>query len=262
MKGRGTLEAPKAKYSAMYLVCHTPSKAHLFRNHPQINTRKYKQMNKERLFAYLETQEKKLLLTLLDEAYREMEPDARHRVFGKHEENAPLLPVNGDVLLSDIESFQRMSLSGYYYEPFSINSRNFSEVPRETEEWFEEMGEYLKSATQLSNQGDHMAAVLCFEILYGLIEKFESGEEIVFGREVDTWMIPGDDKLPMRAYVTSLAKISTPAAFTDAIIPLIKGGSGLSLKVYDMACKLANDAQKEALTAEVTRKKIRTKSRW
>ena len=219
-------------------------------------------MNKERLFAYLQTQEKKLLLTLLSAAYGEMEYEARDRVFGKHEENAPLLPVDGEALLSEIEHFESRSLSGYYYEPFSINSRNFSDVPQETEEWFEEMGEFLKSATQLSNQGDHMAAVLCFEILYGLIQKFEYGEEIVFGREVDTWMIPGDDKLPMRAYLTSLAAISTPTAFTEAVIPLIKGGSGLTLKVYDRACQFANEAQKEALVAEVERKKIRTKSRW
>ena len=219
-------------------------------------------MNKKRLFSYLDGQDKEMLLALLDDAYDEMENEARYRVFGKHEKNAPLLHVDGDDLLFDVEYFYKSSLAGDYYRPFRINSRNFADVPRETEEWFEELGNYLQSATQLSNQGDHMEAVICFEILYRLIDRFEHGEEIVFSDEVGTWMIEGDHSLPMRAYLTSLAVMSDPDQFTKAVIPLIKGGSGLTLKVYDVACELGNEAQKAALITEVCRLESRTKSRY
>lgn len=221
-------------------------------------------MDKERIFSYLEKQEKEVLLRLLDRAYDRMGHDSRHDVFGEHEKNAPLLPVDGKVLLSRIEDFQRSSLSGYYYEPFDINSKNYMDIPDETEEWFEKLGDYLKSASQLTTQGDHTAAVACFEMLYQVIEKMEDGYEIVFGDEIGSWMIPGDEKLPMRAYLTSLAAISTPTAFANAVTPLAQRDSyhSLSLKVYDTACQLANAAQKAAFVAEVTRLKIQTKSRW
>jgi len=42
--------------------------------------------------------------------------------------------------------FYEMASDGYYYAPFDINSKNCSDIPKETDAWFDEIGDYLKIA--------------------------------------------------------------------------------------------------------------------
>ena len=137
-------------------------------------------------------------------------------------------------------------------------------VPEETEQWFDEIGDFLKASMQLTSQNDHLHATMCFRELYLLIEKLEYGDEIVFGDEIGSWMIPGDEKQYLAAYLTSLAAVSTPEEFTRITIPLLKRDSGQSLsgQVYVSAQKVANDEQRAHLAAEVARLKIRTERNW
>ncbi len=86
------------------------------------------------------------------------------------------------------------SMAGVYYAPFKINSKNWSHIPDETREWFDRLGDLLQASAQLTAQGNHLHAVACFGTLYTLIAAMEDGEEIVFGDEIGSWMIPGDEK--------------------------------------------------------------------
>ncbi|RLC60806.1 MAG: hypothetical protein DRI48_11480 [Chloroflexi bacterium] len=221
-------------------------------------------MDRRRLFEALADEEPAVLLDLLDKAYDEMKIDQRNRVFGKYARSLPPEPVDGEALLSQIEGFQERSLSGYYYEPFAINSKNWTYVPEETKKWFEEMGDYLKASRQLTAQGDHVHAVACFGILYELIEALDSDEEIVFAEEIGSWMIPGDKKDYVAAYMTSLAETMGPEEFTQAAIPLIRRDSrqSLSARAYKSAIRAANEEQRERLEAEVQRQEIRTEPWW
>ncbi len=221
-------------------------------------------MDRERLFKALADEEPAVLLDLLDKAYDEMKVDQRNRVFDKYTRSLPPDPVNGEVLLRKIERFQERSLSGYYYEPFAINSKNWRHVPEETKEWFEELGDYLKASRQLTAQRDHLHAVACFGILYELIDAMESGKEIVFSDEIGSWMIPGDEKEYIAAYMTSLAAAMGPEEFTAAAIPLIRRDSwhSLAAQAYKSAIRAADEEQREHLEAEVQRQEIRTEPRW
>jgi len=221
-------------------------------------------MNKKRLFEHLKNQEPSLLMDLLDSAYDEMSTNQRHDVFGKINQQIPPASVDGEKLLADIKLFYKNSLKGRYYEPFDINSKNFSDIPEETEKWFEELSDYLKDSAKLSEQGEHNLAVQCFKLLYQLINKMEEGEEIIFADEYGSWMIAGDEKKFIGAYLSSLKEISTPEEYTNHSIPLIKRDSYASFynKVYSSAIKIANKAQKAHLKAEVKRQKIRTKPKY
>jgi len=170
----------------------------------------------------------------------------------------------GERLLADIEHFTDMSRYGYYYEPFTINSKNFMDVPEKTEEWFEKMRDLLDECRQLTAQEKYLPAVVCFGLLYELIAEMEEGEEIVFGDQIGSWMIPGDEKQYLAAYITAVAHTATPADFAHIVIPLARRDSGHSLtgEVYATACRLANDAQKEKLDAEIQRFNIRTERWW
>ena len=218
-------------------------------------------MNKEQLFQYLSDQNTPKLLDLLSMAYDYMETDQRRDVFGSLVRKLPPEPVDGEVLLAEIQEFARQSFAGHYYAPFNINSKNFSDIPQETEEWFEEIGDLLQSAMQLTAQGDHGQATVCFRELYVLVDKMEDGEEIVFADELGSWMIPGDEKLTLAAYLKSLAAVSSAEEFTAAAIPFVRRDSWYSMtgEVYASATRVANDEQRAHLAAEVARLEIPVK---
>jgi len=216
-------------------------------------------MNKEQLFQYLSEQDSPKLLDLLSMAYDYMETDQRHDVFGDLMRKLPQEPVDGEVLLAEIQKFARRSYAGRYYAPFNINSKNYRDVPEETEAWFDEIGDLLQSAMQVTAQGEHLQAIACFRELYALIDKMEDGEDIVFADELGSWMIPGDEKLTLGAYLTSLAAVSSAEEFAAAAIPFVRRDSWYSMtgEVYVTATRIANEEQRAHLAAEVARLEIR-----
>jgi hypothetical protein len=199
-------------------------------------------MNKERLFKYLETQDQAKLLELLNTVFDVIDTNQRHEVFGRIITEEPPTPVDGNKLQITIKDFYEKSLSGHYYAPFDINSKNFSDIPEETDAWFDEIGDHLEDCSRLSDQGDHEAAVQCFKLLHELIDKMEDGDEIVFADEYGTWMISGDEKRFIKSYLTSLSIISTPDEYAVGAALLIKRDSweSFSNKVYSTAIKIGN----------------------
>jgi hypothetical protein len=169
-------------------------------------------------------------------------------------------PIDGKKLLRAIKKFQRESLAGAYYAPFDMNSKNYMFIPPETEAWFDRLGELLATSVQLTRQKDHRLATACFGVLFELIDVMESGEEIVFADEYGSWMIPGDEKRYVAAYLKSLAAIASPADFVAVAVPLIRRDSGQNFvsEAYRSAIRVANKDQREHLAAEIDRLKIRT----
>ena len=219
-------------------------------------------MNKTRLFEYLSKQKLPLLLELLQSAFDEMSTKQRQRVFGEIYALMPTAAVQGEKLLKEVHKFYNESIAGKYYAPFNINSKNFMDIPEETEVWFECLGEFLKNSTILSERNDHATAVKCFELLYALIFKMEDGDEdIVFADELGSWMIPIDEKNAINAYLKSLALVSSAEEFVKAALPLISRDSYSSFakKVYASAMWFANKEQKAFLLTEIKRQEIRTK---
>ncbi len=218
-------------------------------------------MDETRLFAWFQHQEPAVLIEVLQHAYRAMTTKQRQAVFGALVQQLPQVPVDGEQLHSEIDTFSQASLAGAYYAPFRINSRNFSDIPEETDAWFVQLGDFLAQSTTLADQGQHQHACRCFGLLYALIEQMERGEEIVFAEEVGSWMIPGDEKVYLRAYIRALAETATPEAFTEAVLPLLRHDRSASFihNVYATAQRVANRQQKAHLKAAITRHQIKTK---
>jgi hypothetical protein len=88
----------------------------------------------------------------------------------------------------------------------------------------------------------------------------ERGEEIVFGDEIGSRMIPGDEKQAIAAYMAALAATATPDEFIKAGLPLIQRDSSQSFttQAYASAARVATAAQRAHLEAEIQRRKIRT----
>src|SRR5215510_13361670 len=219
-------------------------------------------MDKERLFAFFQQQEPAVLIEVLQHAYHAMTTKQRQAVFGALIKHIPPAPEDGAQLQSEIRTFSQASLAGAYYAPFNINSQNFSDIPEETDAWFEQLGDFLARSTTLADQEQPHDACLCFGLLYDLIAQMERGEEIVFAEEVGSWMIPGDEKVYLQAYIRALVASTTPEAFTEAMIPLLRRDSYASFihKVYSIAIRVANTQQKAQLKAAIMRQRIKIKS--
>ena len=160
----------------------------------------------------------------------------------------------------EVEAFRRASLAGMYYAPFNMNSKNYRHIPEQTREWFDKLGNLLLASVQLTTRGDHLQTVTCFKILYELIAAMEEGQEIVFADEVGSWMIPGDERQFIAAYMTSLAAIATPEEFAAAALPLLRRDSWQSFatQAYTAAITAATEAQRLHLEAQTREQKIRT----
>jgi hypothetical protein len=82
----------------------------------------------------------------------------------------------------------------------------------------------------------------------------------VFGDEIGSWMLPGDERQYIAAYMTSLAATATPEEFTAVALSLIRRDSwhSFAAQAYASAIDAASEAQKAHLEAETRRQKIRT----
>jgi hypothetical protein len=219
-------------------------------------------MDEDALFKLLKRQTKATLLDLLCVAYQETSSQQKRHIFGDLiKESKPSKVLKQDIV-KESQIFYKDSLAKVYYAPFDINSKNFSHVPEETEEWFEKLGDLLQFSAQLAKQKEHAAAVESFKILYELIEKMEYGDEIIFADEYGSWMISGNEKDFLDAYISSLAAVETAEEYTKIVIPLIKRDSVSSFcdEVYSIAVKHSNKEQEKSLAAAIEEQNIRTKS--
>lgn len=219
-------------------------------------------MDEDALFKVLKCQTKATLLELLELTYYEINTEQRHLIFGNFVKKAKPSKVLAQDVVQAVADFYKASLAGVYYASFEINSRNFSHIPEETKEWFEELGDLLESSAQLTKQGDHPSAVESFGMLYKLIEKMENGEEIIFADEYGSWVIPGEEKDFLDAYISSLSKVKNPEEYTKIVTPLISRDSISSFcnKVYSIAVKHSSKEQEKALMAAIKAQNIRIES--
>lgn len=219
-------------------------------------------MNEEQLFKFLKEQPSNILLDLLNKAYSVMNTNERRIVFGVVVEKIPLESVNSKDLLNQVKAFYEDSLGGKYYAPFEINSKNFADIPEETQEWFQVLVDLMEDVTRLTKKEEHALAVEGFGLLYKLIDKMEMGE-IVFADEVGSWMIPADESKFILAYLTSVAYVADAPGFTAIVLSLVERDSfqSFSKDVYNVALKVANKQQQAYLKAEVKHQKIRTKNK-
>ncbi len=126
-------------------------------------------------------------------------------------------------------------------------------IPPETAEWFSRLAELLTAATRLVEKGDFQNAALAFELLYELIEVMESGDELVFGDEIGSWMIPIREEVCIAAYLRAVAKTENAIGFTITAIDLLKRDkySSFRLKVYSAAKAVASEEQMRTFEGKI-----------
>jgi len=140
------------------------------------------------ILHYLRNAKKKELLQYISESVNVMSKAQIDDVFGALIVEQKINKMTPDEVLSAIEKFKAESLAGKYYAPFDMNSKNFTFIPPETDEWFRDISIWLDRACELVAQNEPDIARKCLAICIELNEKL--GEDrIVFAHEYGDWMI-------------------------------------------------------------------------
>lgn len=218
--------------------------------------------NEAKLFSLLEKKKKDVLIELLRSAYVEMKSNQRSTVFGDivYQDITTKKTINERKILDEVNKFYRQSLAGHYYAPFDINSKNFMDLPEETDEWCNQITLLLEESSQLTRLGKHETAVKCFQMLFELMNRLDHGDEIIFGDEIGTWMIGADNKNAIKSYITSLVQAATTEEFVEhASLLLIRDScESFSNKVYAKIKDSAGKEQKAELDKVIKSRGIKT----
>ena len=216
-------------------------------------------MNQDSVFQILAKKSVEQLLELLELAWQQMNTAQKEEVFGGAIcEAQHAFPASVEETQEAVKEFHKDSLAGNYYAPFEINSKNFMDIPEETNIWFAKLGELFIECSKLTDQQEYNTAVECFTLLYELTDAVDSGDEIIFGDEIGMWMF-GDQKPYFAAYFKALAAISTPDDFSELVMPLISddGRHGLVNEIYASVQNAATEEQMVLVDQLVKDKGIR-----
>lgn len=217
------------------------------------------EIQKAILFQAIKKLKKEQVIQLLESSFINMERKEQRSVFGKLYNEITKKDRTPESLLKDIEDFYQKSMNGHYYSSFMMNSKNFSNVPEETEEWFDELSDKLDFTSKLVAEEQYVTALKCFKILYELIERMGNGENIVFADELGDWMIHAKTDYVQNHIIALSHTLETTEEYVEILIPMIKMDSYFSLynKVYQKVKKHATKEQLSAINKEVKSLSIR-----
>lgn len=128
-------------------------------------------------------------------SFKELSVESRSEIFWEIYRTLPLTKVDGEKLKNQIDQFATDSRAESCYVEIVTTARNYSQVPKRTDEWYDHLGIYLRKLMQLTEQGDFQWAVKCFRVLGSLYRDFmENGHEFVFDNEPCSWKVEPREK--------------------------------------------------------------------
>lgn len=216
-------------------------------------------VNEKIIFEIFKKLKKTELIEYLESSFYEMDDKQRRDVFLELQNSTVNKNIKPKKLYSKVLEFYEKSVNGAYYAPFDINSKNFMNIPNETDEWFSEVSYYLDETSKLVEKKEYLMAKKCFEILYNSIEELGNGE-VVFADEYGTWMILTKFDYD-NAYIISLSQTEDENKFAEKVLPLLIRDSyeSLSSKIYSKIRKTANSKQFRKVKEEIKSRNIRIK---
>lgn len=204
-------------------------------------------MKEEILIGALKKQTKAKLISLLIDSYQVLSSAKRHQVFGEvyNKEEVPI--YDSRQILKMIRKFYNDSLAKKYYAPFMMNSKNFSDIPEETELWCDLLADYFKMTLAVFEHEEYDVAVKCFDMLFYLQNNM--CEEIVFAHELGTWMIPIKQSLIIPKYIEAMAKSKSPDEYRKGVKMLmaIDDYEYKRTKVYNKAIRAGTPEQRRLI---------------
>ncbi len=153
-------------------------------------------------------------------------------------------------LLADVKAFQKASLTGKYYQPFSVNSRNYTEKSSGTLAWIADCCRVLDRCVAHSKKEDPATVCQAFEIIFSLLSKIDEGTDdiLFFADEGGSWEVGVDWENVLPAWFKVLSATAGPSEYAQGITTVLKRHYNHGrIKMFAVARKIATPAQRQAL---------------
>jgi hypothetical protein len=153
-------------------------------------------------------------------------------------------------LLADVKAFQEASLTGKYYQPFSVNSKNYTEKSSGTLAWIADCSRLLERCVAHSKKEDPATVCQAFEIIFSLLSKIDEGTDdiLFFADEGGSWQVGVDWGSVLPAWFKVLSATAGPSEYAQGITRALKRHYKHGrIKMFAVARKIATPAQRQAL---------------
>jgi hypothetical protein len=146
--------------------------------------------------------------------------------------------------------FRKASLTGKYYQPFSVNSKNYTEKSSGTLAWIADCCRLLERCVAHSKKEDPATVCQAFEIIFSLLSKIDEGTDdiLFFADEGGSWEVGVDWENVLPAWFKVLSATAGPSEYAQGITTVLKRHYKHGrIKMFAVARKIATPAQRQAL---------------
>jgi hypothetical protein len=150
-------------------------------------------------------------------------------------------------------------MTGNYYETIEINNRGRQEQSEGTDTFIAEFHRLLHTCIKAADQEAPSGLRESFELLFGLLSYINEGNDDVlfFADDGNSLDVGVNWRTALPAYFRCLADASSPEEFARTVGEAIADFVDYDQPWYlDVARNVANDAQRIALDAPMTRRSI------
>ena len=163
-------------------------------------------------------------------------------------------------LLAEVKAFEKASRAGDYYESFDVNSKNYMEVSGGTRAWVAECGRLFDRCVKAAGKGKPVEMCDAFEILFALLAHIDEclDDIVFFADEGGSWQVGVDWSKVLPTWFACLATVAEPDEFARRVVDRVDCYARYARDTHlTTAENLASDAQRKALIARTSWKKIR-----
>lgn len=162
---------------------------------------------------------------MLDEAIDLLSPSKLARLAGPYFDvkNLATDPKDNRGLLAQVKTFHKASLTGKYYESFSVNSKNFREMSGGTRAWIAECRRLLHRCVSAAPKDNPAETRKSFETIFSLLRHIDEclDDVIFFADEGGSWQVGVDWRKVLPAWFACLSATSKPDEYAGLIIEVV-----------------------------------------
>jgi len=167
-------------------------------------------------------------------------------------------------LLDEVKVFEKASLRGDYYESFSVNSKNCTEMSKGTTAWIAECHRLLDRCAAESTKESPDKTIEAIDIIVGLLRHIDKclDDVVFFADEGGSWQVGVDLRKMFPAWFKCLSAVSSPDTYVNRVKEITdEFGSYDRDKNLAVARRVAVVAQKRAMDARKGELNRRNKAR-
>jgi hypothetical protein len=218
--------------------------------------RKRIQIDRDKLRAEIRKLGNEYVFHMLDDAIELLPPATLHKIAKKYLDLKRLRPdaepATRPSLLTDVRGFEKASLAGEYYESFSVNSQNYTQVSGGTSAWIAEYLRLVDRCVINAKNSNPVEVRQALDILFGLLNHIDKGHDdvIFFADEGGSWQVGVDWARVLPVWFKVLSATAEPEEYAERIAALLSCHYSYGReKMLAIARRTGTTHQREALTA-------------